>query len=42
MVEYSRVKWSEIEPSRALIGCNTVEYSPVELSRAEVECCRVK
>ena len=41
MVECSRVKYSEVEPSRAMVGCNRVEESPVLLSRAEVECSRV-
>ena len=37
MVECSRVKHCEVEPRRAMVGCNRVEKSPVELSSAEEE-----
>ena len=43
MVECSRVKWGQVEPSRAMVQYNSlrVEQNQVRPSRATVECSRV-
>ena len=34
MVECSRVKWGQVESSRAMVQCNRVELNQVEPSRS--------